>query len=491
MTEPATQMTGAPWTPEPGAIEFIPELPIVDVGYTNDEAYALLTGRMPFVDTITAAADVHDGAMIAFVPSSDDIAELVVEGGEPADQLHCTAFYLGLAEDFDDEMRATVLEAMRQFAGVQPVVNGDVFGYSVWNPDEEACLVADVGGSDLEDAQNAIVELLEDLEFFYPDQHEPYRPHITLAYADDPRQLMTDELMTRTGPIVFDRIRIAFAGETTDYPLGAGMTAASVETTFHLAGKHDQATHGRGGLADHASDGEIRAAQKLNKGKPLDMSDPTERSIGESIYYYTKEPGSPSGVSRALRDPHAEGADASFVRAVAAAPPDSPKLYRGMHDVPPAELPQEGDVFDLGPTSFTRSKKVSERPAFARSNGRKTMRTTSGEDVVVVEGNEVHITVSSGSRALRVDQHSFFPDEEEHVGMGRYRVKKRREKIVTTELQDGTKGSVTRIEIELEQVSPDQYDVTHTAFNQRYKTRPDEYSAPSTGADDLSYYSGM
>jgi len=454
-----------PTPPEPGAMEFLPE---VKTGWTTEEAYALLTGKMPYVDVIIAAADVHTGAMIAFVPSSNDLAELVLdeEGVEPSDQLHCTALFLGDADEYDEEMRQRVHESIQAFASVQPVISGDVFGYSVWNPDGEACLVADVGGVDLEDAQNALIELCDDLEMGVPDQHVPWRPHITLAYAEDPRTLMTDELMTRTGPMIFDRVRVAFAGVVTDYPLGA-VTAAGIFEPFHLAGKHDQATHGRGGLAEHATDGEVRAAQKLNKGKQLDMSDPTERSIGESIYHYTKEPGGPSGIRATLRDPHREGADAHFVRAVAAAPPTAPKLHRGMKDVPAKDLPQEGDVFDIGPTSFTRSEKVSER--FSVSGGHSTMTNTRGEQVTVIEGNSVHMTVASGSRALRIDQHSYFNDEQEHVAMGRYRVKSRKEKQVTTKLADGSKGSVTRIEIELEQVSPDQYEITHTTINDRYK----------------------
>lgn len=489
MTQSASQAPPGYLVTEPGAIEFLPP---VKTGWTHEEAYALLMGRMPYIDVIVAAADVHTGAMIAYVPSSDDLAELVIdeEDAEPLEQLHCTAMFLGEADEYDDEMRTRVHEAIRAFAERQPVVRGDVFGYSVWNPDGEACLVADVGGIDLEDAQNALCELCDDLEMGIPDQHVPWRPHITLAYAEDPRILMTDELMTKTGPITFDRVRVAFGGVVTDYPLGA-VTAAGVFEPFHLAGKHDQATHGRGGLAEHASDGEIRAAQKLNKGKRLDMSDPTERSIADSIYSYTKEPGAPSGIRATLRDPHREGADAAFTRAVAAAPAGAPKLHRGMRDVPPADLPQEGDVFDIGPTSFSRSEKVSER--FSVTGGRKTMRTTSGEDKVIIEGNSVHMTVASGSRSLRVDQHSYFDDEQEHITMGRFRVKSRREKEVTGKLSDGTKGTFTRIEIELEQVDPSVHAITHTTFGDRYKiSEIDGVSTSSTTSDgiNLDYYGG-
>ncbi len=51
------------------------------------------------------------------------------------------------------------------------------------------------------------------------DQHRPWIPHITLAYTDDPS--MAADLTDMTGqPVMFDRLRVAFAGEVTDFFLG-------------------------------------------------------------------------------------------------------------------------------------------------------------------------------------------------------------------------------------------------------------------------------
>lgn len=443
-----------PTMPEPGAIEFIDE---PTEGFTEDEAYAFLSGGTPYLDVIVAAAEVHTGAMIAFIPSSDDLAELVLDGEdtEPLEELHCTAIYLGDADEYDDEMRATIHAQVAAFAAVQPVVRGDVFGYSVWNPDTpDACLVADVGGIDLEDAQNALVELCDDLEIGIPDQNVPYRPHVTLAYAEDPRTLMTDELMTKTGPATFDVVRVAFGGVVTDYPLGA--ITASGEFVFHLAGQHDQSTHGRGGLAEHASAVEVRAAQRLNNGKRLDTSDPEQAQIASSIGIWTRSSSGPSGIAAAIRDPHSTGADAAFVRTVAAAPPDAPTLYRGMHSTSPHQVPQEGDVFDLGPTSFTSSRGVADDFMRPYSHAFGT-------------GDVTRMKVKKKSRALRVDKHSVHPDEKEYVGMGRYRVTSTSTSTITIKSHKGDVREVTLHEIEIEQVSPDAFDVTRAARPPMYE----------------------
>ena len=204
-----TELTGAPWTVEPGAIVFLPE---PTEGFTDDEIAALFTG------TLTAAGEPHAGAMIALVPATEDMRELELEGGEPLDKLHTTVFFLGAADEIDDDARLAILTVVEDLAQRQPVVLGDVFGFSVWNPTgPERCVVADVNGEDLADCYDSVAAALDDIEFAYPDQHEPYRPHITLMY--DVTEI-PDELLTKTGPITYDRLRVAFGGVVTDVPLG-------------------------------------------------------------------------------------------------------------------------------------------------------------------------------------------------------------------------------------------------------------------------------
>jgi hypothetical protein len=46
-----------------------------------------------------------------------------------------------------------------------------------------------------------------------PPQHDPWIPHVTAKYG------VLDGALTFTGPVVFDRIRLRWAGHTTDFPL--------------------------------------------------------------------------------------------------------------------------------------------------------------------------------------------------------------------------------------------------------------------------------
>jgi hypothetical protein len=161
---------------------------------------------------VTAAADdaPHTGGMIALVPADPDA--LVVEGGDPAEQLHLTLAYLG--EDvtaWGEEQRAAVLDAVRQLAEVTPPVEAEVMGHAAFNPtganDREPCAVYLVSG----DMQPA---LKGEAAAFDVSEHPVFLPHVTAGYGLDPGAL------SFVGPLVFDRLRVALGEEVTDYPLG-------------------------------------------------------------------------------------------------------------------------------------------------------------------------------------------------------------------------------------------------------------------------------
>ena len=65
-----------------------------------------------------------------------------------------------------------------------------------------------------------------------PEQHDPFLPHITAGYGVP----VTD--LTYTGPVVFDRLRIAFAGVAADIMLGADALAAAGQHTWSWAAFH-------------------------------------------------------------------------------------------------------------------------------------------------------------------------------------------------------------------------------------------------------------
>jgi len=351
--------TGAAWTPEPGAIQFITDP--FETGFTDDEIELLLTGgevtpKSVLADgSLTAAADVQTGAMIAFAPSVEDAMRLAIDGGDPVDELHCTVLYLGDAVDFDDEQQAAIIGAMKEVGAAMVPIVATVFGFAILNPDgPETCLVANVGGGDLDEGFEIIDGIIDETGINIAEQHEPRLAHITLGYDDDPRRWLTDELYTRQGPILLSTLRVAFAGVVTDIPLGQTLTAAAEVATFHLEGKHNQSTHGRGGIAEHASAPEVRAAYTLNEGGTLGGTG-AEGEISDGIRGFTGHNG---GFNGGTIDPHERSSRGAFVRTVAAAPPTAPKLHRGMTDVPPGKVPREGETFDLGPSSFSSSADV-------------------------------------------------------------------------------------------------------------------------------------
>lgn len=174
--------------------------------------------------TLTAAADVMEGAMIALVPSPADLQRLAIPGGESVDQMHLTLLYLGEAVDIDQDTRDRLIAWARDLAPSWDSVEGEGFGIAEFNPNgDEPCVVLVVGGSDVAEMhETALADTVDIIDL--PEQHVPFVGHVTLKYWDmtkpDYEGPVVSELRDRAGPIVFDRIRLAFGGEVTDVPLG-------------------------------------------------------------------------------------------------------------------------------------------------------------------------------------------------------------------------------------------------------------------------------
>jgi 2'-5' RNA ligase len=182
---------------------------------------------------VTAAAEVHTGAMVALRMSDEDAARLALDGGEPADQLHLTLMYLGKADELTEETRNNIISSMQQTADAFPPFQADAFAVDVFNPnsdERDTAIVLGISGGDIaavhEDVRLRVPEnleaMLEDDAPVLPEQHSPFVAHVTLAYSDD--LSLVEQLTDRTGqPVTFDRIRVAFGGDITDIPLaGAG-----------------------------------------------------------------------------------------------------------------------------------------------------------------------------------------------------------------------------------------------------------------------------
>jgi 2'-5' RNA ligase len=179
---------------------------------------------------LAAAATEHTGAMIALVPSAADVERLALEEGEPAEELHCTLWFLGEAADWTEEQRAELIAGVRSRAHeLGGPVHARAFGVNHWNPaSPDPAWVWAIGDDrdapedapTLQQARWVALDALEDTHDRpdTPAQHSPWCAHVTGAYTTDtwPLTAMADRL----GPLTFDRIRLAFAGEVTDIPLG-------------------------------------------------------------------------------------------------------------------------------------------------------------------------------------------------------------------------------------------------------------------------------
>jgi hypothetical protein len=199
----------------------------------------------------------HTGGMVALIPTEEDAAKLAVEGGDPVEQLHLTLAFLGEdVTDWDPEIAAAVHEVARRFT--DPTVEQDddqpvpesydgrgpgqrgpltltIFAHSHFNPNggpdgQEPCMVYQFGDSeDLKrvDALHSDVcwQVKEAIgEVNFSEQHAPYKPHLTAGYNLPP------DALTYTGPVVFDRLRVALADEVTDYPLGGSGVISAAAT---------------------------------------------------------------------------------------------------------------------------------------------------------------------------------------------------------------------------------------------------------------------
>ncbi len=207
------------------------------------------------------SADLSDGenlgcGMIALMPTAADAKRLKLAGGETAEDLHVTLFFLGCDMDvFSQEDRVSLTNrVMDAVSSEGPVsLTGRAFGVNHWNGDGDSpCWVLGIGdlpaedreedGVTLEYVRSRVVSALEDghSDPELPLQHTPWAPHICVAYTKD--LSLARELQKRLGPVEFDRVRVAFAGEYTDIPLSGSLTAAagpmrrnptSVELTAH------------------------------------------------------------------------------------------------------------------------------------------------------------------------------------------------------------------------------------------------------------------
>jgi hypothetical protein len=180
--------------------------------------------------------DYPTSGMIALLPADPDA--FTVPGGDPADEMHLTLAYLGDDLDTWSEVeRAAVHRAVTDLIGDNSdPLTGRVFGHAVFNPGEGSATVHLVGEAD------AIDRFRDELWGWLrrglsgrelPEQHAPFAPHITAGYG------VPFGRLKHTGPVRFDRVRVAMAGTTTDYPItGTRPEEPAVEQESKTAGDY-------------------------------------------------------------------------------------------------------------------------------------------------------------------------------------------------------------------------------------------------------------
>lgn len=165
----------------------------------------------------------HTGGMIALIP--EDPAALAVPGGDPEDQLHVTLAYLGDdVSTLSDATRAALKSHVQQFAQVTPPVQARVMGHALWNPDGgpdgemESCSVYQLQPHPALDEirDYALSGAREHLGADFPEQHPGFLPHVTAGYGIKP------DALSYTGPVTFNRVRLALGGENHDFELTPG-----------------------------------------------------------------------------------------------------------------------------------------------------------------------------------------------------------------------------------------------------------------------------
>jgi 2'-5' RNA ligase len=174
---------------------------------------------------LASAPSFETDGMIALIPSAGNRERLTIADGTHPDDLHCTILYLGDITEFPDEALTSVMDDIVGYVEDDPgPVVAEGFNVSLFNPhrdDKDTCVVLGLSGSMLAGAHRKLVERimrrLEEAGVSIPEQHEPWIPHLTLAYTDDPARVA--EFAEHTGDITFDAIRIALGDDVYDIDL--------------------------------------------------------------------------------------------------------------------------------------------------------------------------------------------------------------------------------------------------------------------------------
>lgn len=152
------------------------------------------------------------GGMIALFPRVADAQQLVVPGGEPLEDLHCTVIFLG--SDVQGQDPTELIDQLHYVVGNFGPIEAKIFGSAIFNSTgEDPCVVYLVGQSpDLTPLFTGLKQFVAERYPGAAEQHDPYLPHITAAYGQGVG-------MSYEGPVVFDRLGLRWPGADQDFIL--------------------------------------------------------------------------------------------------------------------------------------------------------------------------------------------------------------------------------------------------------------------------------
>lgn len=186
------------------------------------------------------AENEQTGGMIALIP--DNPGRYTVPGGDPAGEMHCTLCFLGDdVADLPPVMVDTLKSQVAALALNRGPLSVRILGTAIWNRDGgptgafKPATVTALQPGDHDGDEDDQLDMLasraaglaaDALGALYPEQHEPYLPHITAGFDLDPGVLPTAD-----GEASFSTIRLALGGQHFDFPLIASDDHDSVYAT--------------------------------------------------------------------------------------------------------------------------------------------------------------------------------------------------------------------------------------------------------------------
>jgi 2'-5' RNA ligase len=161
----------------------------------------------PFLDGVELAMEAGGDdplVMICLVPPPELAAKLAVEGGESADELHCTLLVLGHASSVTPAKRMAVHGAVSVLAANTSPIKGRIGGAGRFSNEPKEAYHALVDSQELSYLREQLLRRLCDAGVWQTVQDHGFVPHITLKYV----------VPTEPTPCRLDAVDVKFPGIT-------------------------------------------------------------------------------------------------------------------------------------------------------------------------------------------------------------------------------------------------------------------------------------